>query len=75
MSVDDTGYINIYTYAPFKSWIGAILAGVGGGLIVLVIAVIVVLRLRRKWAEEAQKGEARNKRPRKYSRSNNATKI
>ena len=55
MSVDDAGYINIYTSAPFKSWILAILAGLCGGLMVLVIGVIVMLRLRRKWAEEALK--------------------
>lgn len=50
VAVDESGYVYVYTYEQFKSWIIAIIGGVFGGLVLLVTGVIVFMKLRAKWA-------------------------
>jgi flagellar biosynthesis protein FliR len=44
------GFINVYMYEQFKTWIIGVIVGIAVGLILLVVGVVVFIRLRRKWA-------------------------
>ncbi len=51
--MDESGYVYVYTQEEFKSWVIAIIGGVLGGLVLLVIGVFVFIKLKAKWALEA----------------------
>jgi hypothetical protein len=53
VAVDKSGYVYVYTHEDFKSWVIAIIGGVLGGLVLLVIGVFVFIKLKAKWALEA----------------------
>ena len=62
----------MYTYEEFKSWIIAIIAGVLGGVLFLVIGVIVFIKLRARFASEAaakNEGKQEETKTKKYPRN------
>ena len=64
--------MNVYTEEGFKSYIIGIIAGVIGGILLLVIVGIVVIRLRQKWALEATQQQYSSTAPKKYPRQKDA---
>lgn len=69
VTIDDTGYINVYTYEAFKAWIIGLIAGIAGGLVALVIGVIIFIKLKKKFALEANQQTYSNTKPKKYPRN------